>query len=147
MDDWSALEKWTPKYLKAAFGEQQTLAGDYSMSFENFLAYSRRAHDEMPLYLFDKHFADNVPQLADDYKVCLSLLLGLSHEEAHMEACTSVSCHMHQMQLGGIWGNAHMSCIANSILCIPCILVSGVVSWLQPSKGMSRWPCMYVTYT
>ena len=74
MDDWPALKKWSPKYLKAAFGEQQTLAGDYHMSFDNFLAYSRRCHDEMPLYLFDKHFAETVRQLAQDYKV-LSLVL------------------------------------------------------------------------
>ena len=73
MDDWPAVAKWNSKYLKAAFGEQQTLAGDYVMSFDNFLAYSRRAHDEMPLYLFDKHFADNVPQLAEDYQVGLQL--------------------------------------------------------------------------
>lgn len=75
MHDWPALKKWNSKYLKAAFGEQQTIAGDYHMSFDNFLAYSRRGHDEMPLYLFDKHFADNVPQLASDYKVCLPFCL------------------------------------------------------------------------
>ena len=39
------------------------------MSFDSFLAYSRRSHDEMPLYLFDKHFASKAPQLAADYKV------------------------------------------------------------------------------
>lgn len=39
------------------------------MGFDNFLAYSQRLHDEMPLYLFDKHFASKAPQLAADYKV------------------------------------------------------------------------------
>ena len=39
------------------------------MGFDNFLAYSQRSHDEMPLYLFDKHFASKAPQLAADYKV------------------------------------------------------------------------------
>ena len=39
------------------------------MGFDNFLAYSQRSHDEMPLYLFDKHFAGKAPQLAADYKV------------------------------------------------------------------------------
>ena len=42
------------------------------MSFDNFLAYSQPSHDEMPLYLFDKHFAAKAPQLAADYKVCTS---------------------------------------------------------------------------
>lgn len=69
MDDWAALHTWTPAYLKKAFKGQSVLAGDYSMSFDNFLAYSQRSHDEMPLYLFDKHFARKVPQLAADYKV------------------------------------------------------------------------------
>lgn len=39
------------------------------MGFDNFLAYSQHSHDEMPLYLFDKHFASKAPQLAADYKV------------------------------------------------------------------------------
>ena len=39
------------------------------MSFSNFLAYSRHSTDEMPLYLFDKHFAHKAPQLAADYQV------------------------------------------------------------------------------
>lgn len=69
MEDWPALQKWSSNHLKKAFSGQQILAGDYPMSFENFLAYSQRSHDEMPLYLFDKYFADKAPQLADDYKV------------------------------------------------------------------------------
>lgn len=69
MDDWPALQRWTPAYLKKAFKGQSVLAGDYPMSFDNFLAYSQRSHDEMPLYLFDKHFAEKVPRLASDYKV------------------------------------------------------------------------------
>ena len=73
MNNWPALHKWTPKYLKKAFKGHQTLAGDYPMSFDNFLAYSRQSKDEMPLYLFDKHFAHKAPQLAADYQVaCIS---------------------------------------------------------------------------
>ena len=40
MDDWPALHKWDSKFLKRAFKGQQILAGDYPMSFDNFLAYS-----------------------------------------------------------------------------------------------------------
>ena len=69
MDDWPALQRWTPAYLKKAFKGQSVLAGDYPMSFDNFLSYSQRSCDEMPLYLFDKHFAKKAPQLAADYKV------------------------------------------------------------------------------
>ena len=68
IDDWPALHKWNSKYLKKAFKGKHVLAGDYPMGFDNFLAYSQRSHDEMPLYLFDKHFA-KAPQLAADYKV------------------------------------------------------------------------------
>lgn len=78
MNDWPALHRWTQTYLKKAFKGQHTIAGDYSMIFDNFLAYSQRSHDEMPLYLFDKHFANKAPQLAADFKVglgpcCLSM--------------------------------------------------------------------------
>lgn len=69
VSNWPALCKWTQKYLKKAFRGQQILAGDYPMSFDNFLAYSRQSKDEMPLYLFDKHFAHKAPQLAADYQV------------------------------------------------------------------------------
>ncbi|KAL3149040.1 hypothetical protein ABBQ32_001885 [Trebouxia sp. C0010 RCD-2024] len=69
MDGWAALRRWTPAYLKNAFKGQSILAGDYPMSFDNFLAYSQQCCDEMPLYLFDKHFASKAPQLAADYKV------------------------------------------------------------------------------
>ena len=69
MDDWPASQRWTPAYLKKALKGQSVLAGDYPMSFDDFLAYSQRSCDEMPLYLFDKHFANKAPQLAADYKV------------------------------------------------------------------------------
>ena len=48
------------------------MVGDYPMTFERYLAYSRAcAGDEMPLYLFDKRFADKAPQLGLDYQVCV----------------------------------------------------------------------------
>ena len=73
MTDWPALHKWSPKYLKMAFKGQHTIAGDYPMTVDNFLAYSQRCRDEMPLYLFDKHFAKKAPQLAADYQAGLRL--------------------------------------------------------------------------
>lgn len=73
ISDWPALHKWSSKYLKKAFKGRHILAGDYPMSFSSFLAYSRHSHDEMPLYLFDKHFAHKAPQLATDYKASLSM--------------------------------------------------------------------------
>ncbi|DBA74434.1 TPA: hypothetical protein ACH3X1_011187 [Trebouxia sp. C0004] len=69
IDDWPALLNWNSKYLKKVFKGNTILAGDYPMGFDNFLAYSQRSRDEMPLYLFDKHFASKAPQLAADYKV------------------------------------------------------------------------------
>lgn len=90
MDDWPALHKWDSKSLRKAFKGQHILAGDYPTSFDNFLAYSQRSHDEMPLYLFDKHFAQKAPQLAADYKVTFQtglLPLGMQVAALHASCC------------------------------------------------------------
>ncbi len=45
------------------------MAGDYSMAFDDYLAYADAARDDMPLYLFDWQFAAKAPKLAADYEV------------------------------------------------------------------------------
>ena len=45
------------------------MAGNYDMSFDDYLAYTDAQTDDMPLYLFDCKFAEKGPQLAADYKV------------------------------------------------------------------------------
>eukprot|EP00955_Chlamydomonas_euryale_P022340 235980-Chlamydomonas_euryale.AAC.1 len=39
------------------------------MPYETYRAYCADNTDEMPLYLFDKHFAAKAPQLLDDFHV------------------------------------------------------------------------------
>ena len=66
---WPARKKWTRAYLRKAFKGQAVVAGNYSMNFEDYLAYADASCDDMPLYLFDCKFAQKAPQLASDYKV------------------------------------------------------------------------------
>jgi hypothetical protein len=42
-------------------------AGDMEMQADDFFLYLQRQHDDAPLYLFDQHFADRSPALANDY--------------------------------------------------------------------------------
>ena len=39
------------------------------MRFKSYLEYAESNTDEMPLYLFDKHFAMKAPYLTKDYEV------------------------------------------------------------------------------
>ena len=41
------------------------------MRFKDFLQYLDLNTDDMPLYLFDKEFANKAPHLADDFEVTL----------------------------------------------------------------------------
>ena len=66
---WRAKARWTRAYLRKAFKGQKIVAGNYSMSFEDYLAYTDASTDDMPLYLFDCDFAHKAPQLAADYEV------------------------------------------------------------------------------
>lgn len=66
---WPALGKWTRKHLKKAFSQKPVIVGEYPMDFDDYLAYVAANTDEMPLYLFDKHFANKAPSLAHDYQV------------------------------------------------------------------------------
>ena len=50
-------------------------AGPVSFSMENYIRYSNDTRDELPLYIFDKKFADKVPQLRGDYEVVLFLFV------------------------------------------------------------------------
>ena len=66
---WPARKKWTHTYLQKAFKGQTIVAGNYDMSFDDYLAYAGASMDDMPLYLFDCKFAQKAPQLAADYTV------------------------------------------------------------------------------
>ncbi len=66
---WPAMERWSRKYLRKAFKHKPVIVGEYPMAFQNYLTYMDASSDEMPLVLFDKHFADKAPELAQDYEV------------------------------------------------------------------------------
>ena len=66
---WPAFQKWERAYLQRAFSKSPVVVGSYEMLFEDFLAYCDESRDDMPLYLFDKHFAKRAPELAADFEV------------------------------------------------------------------------------
>ena len=66
---WPAMTRWSDSYLQQAFEGQDVIVGDAPMAFDAYLRYAQQQRDELPLYLFDKHFADKAPQLAVDYSV------------------------------------------------------------------------------
>lgn len=68
---WPAFDKWSREHLREAFGTRSVTVGDYSMAFDDFLTYSDLNSDDMPLYLFDKHFARTAPELASDYQASI----------------------------------------------------------------------------
>ncbi|KAK9811935.1 hypothetical protein WJX73_000849 [Symbiochloris irregularis] len=66
---WPACSKWTRKHLLQAFAEHKVVAGEMNMRLQDYLAYLDRSCDEMPLYLFDKHFTSKAPGLLGDFQV------------------------------------------------------------------------------
>eukprot|EP00049_Salpingoeca_infusionum_P014773 m.279811 g.279811 ORF g.279811 m.279811 type:complete len:541 (-) comp15748_c1_seq3:1176-2798(-) len=65
---WPATQHW-PTDLKVRCGDAQMKAGDCHMTMAQYEHYSTLERDERPLYVFDKHFIDKVPQLGKDYNV------------------------------------------------------------------------------
>lgn len=47
----------------------QVIVGSYPLDFDSYLNYCDNNMDDMPLYLFDKHFARKAPQLGSEYGV------------------------------------------------------------------------------
>lgn len=74
VSQWPAMGKWNRKHLRKAFHQKPVIVGEYPMDFDNYLAYMAANTDEMPLYLFDKRFADKAPSLAHDYEVTRMML-------------------------------------------------------------------------
>ena len=66
---WPASRKWDRAYLSRAFSGRSVLVGDAPMAFDEYCRYADAQRDELPLYLFDKHFAGSCPALAGDYAV------------------------------------------------------------------------------
>ncbi|QDZ24303.1 JmjC domain-containing protein [Chloropicon primus] len=67
---WPAYEKWRNReYILDAFEGETVHVGGYQFSMEQYYEYTDNTNDEMPLYLFDKKFAEKSPKLAGDYTV------------------------------------------------------------------------------
>ena len=66
--EWPAHRNWTEEGLRARFGETCFNVGGHPMGLSEFLDYAHSTTDEMPLYLFDKHFARNAAPLAAEYE-------------------------------------------------------------------------------
>ncbi|EFJ50747.1 hypothetical protein VOLCADRAFT_103818 [Volvox carteri f. nagariensis] len=69
MSCWPARGKWSCKYLAGVFGDRRVIVGNMPMPFSTYLSYCSSNRDEMPLYLFDKHFTAVAPSLELDYHV------------------------------------------------------------------------------
>lgn len=66
---WPALRRWSPAYLRHAYGPRTARVGGYDMRLEDFQRYARRCADDMPLYLFDPQLHAAAPSLMKDFAV------------------------------------------------------------------------------
>jgi hypothetical protein len=72
---WPAMEKWTEEYLSQTAGSckfratSATAPVAANFTLKDYFAYSKETIDEVPMYLFERDFANAVPQLNGDYEV------------------------------------------------------------------------------
>jgi len=66
---WEAFQCWSEEKLCAQFGDTPFHVGGHEMRLRDFFSYAHTTTDEMPLYLFDKSFAQCAPSLAAEYQV------------------------------------------------------------------------------
>ena len=66
---WPACAQWSREYMQTAFGSNAVVVGEMSMQLADYLSYLDGAHDEMPLYLFDKAFVEKAPILQSGFEV------------------------------------------------------------------------------
>lgn len=73
VSEWPAFTKWTDEYListcKDALFRATSATAPLPASFTmaHYIAYRNQAHEEAPLYLFERDFPTLVPPLANDY--------------------------------------------------------------------------------
>eukprot|EP00752_Nemacystus_decipiens_P007525 g6725.t1 len=66
---WPALHRWTRDKLSSAHGDLRLHAGGLEFALTDYLRYAEESKDELPLYVFDKRFADKCPELGTEYEV------------------------------------------------------------------------------
>ena len=58
---------WSRETLTSSRGDTAFTVGGYEMRLSDFWSYCDRSSDDLPLYLFDKAFAEKAPELATQY--------------------------------------------------------------------------------
>ncbi|KAJ1981371.1 hypothetical protein H4R34_002100 [Dimargaris verticillata] len=68
---WPAFQKWAdPHYLLKQYGDAVFRAEAIDIMFKAYWQYAQtQTLDEAPIYLFDKHFGENCPDLLADFTV------------------------------------------------------------------------------
>ncbi|KAG5456083.1 MAG: hypothetical protein BJ554DRAFT_4276, partial [Olpidium bornovanus] len=66
---WPAYAKWDREYLVANYRTTLFAAEAAELRLDDYLAYADSQRDEAPLYLFDKHFGERCPGLAEEFEV------------------------------------------------------------------------------
>mmetsp|Transcript_30325 Transcript_30325/g.76224 ORF Transcript_30325/g.76224 Transcript_30325/m.76224 type:complete len:512 (-) Transcript_30325:6-1541(-) len=66
---WPAFTEWTVDGLQERYGEDRFIAGAVHIRLRDYFAYARQVHEESPLYIFDKRFAERNPEMAAAYEV------------------------------------------------------------------------------
>eukprot|EP00802_Teleaulax_amphioxeia_P005967 Tamp_05971.p1 GENE.Tamp_05971~~Tamp_05971.p1 ORF type:complete len:538 (+),score=107.72 Tamp_05971:33-1616(+) len=66
---WPAMHKWSPEFLQSRYAGVKFAVGAVEMELDAFLRYAASVQEERPLYLFDKHFGEKCPELANDYSI------------------------------------------------------------------------------
>lgn len=66
-NDWPACKLWRNGGLRQLCGHRTFKAGAFDVSIESLEAYSYVHHDQKPLYIFDKHFAEKFDTLGQHY--------------------------------------------------------------------------------
>ena len=66
---WNATKHWSFEYLSDVCGDTLFQAEQIDLTIKEFSTYALSSpRDEAPIYLFDKNFLSNVPELGDDFE-------------------------------------------------------------------------------
>ncbi|RUS16986.1 hypothetical protein BC938DRAFT_476395 [Jimgerdemannia flammicorona] len=66
---WPAFGKWNDTYFLERYGDVRFRAEVVDIELRNYYRYAHNQRDESPLYLFDKKFVRDCPDIADDFEV------------------------------------------------------------------------------
>jgi hypothetical protein len=68
--DWPALRKWSVQRLRSVLGDSRVHAGGIHFLMKDYIEYAEsHSREELPLYVFDKHFCESIPSMEHDFCV------------------------------------------------------------------------------